>query len=294
MSSLPTYTGATRPSSPSAGDAIYLSDVNRLAVYDGDISEWRTFNSDGLVYNAAAPNELHYANGIYDSSSASYYINTQPKAHYDASLINGYDTAGNPAHSGVVSSWGDRSGNSNNLSQSNATNQPLFDSSSSNLNSKPSVVFDGSNDFLNLTDSITLTADFSMLVALKNVDANKAVAFGHAVTYTNVPWHRHINGSDYVFAANSGAITDPSNASVIAMTRASNSVKLYQNGGTPALTTTSSGTGTITVFGDSSLQHHNGEIAEAILFDSMISLTDLNTIHSYFANKYGFTTSTIS
>lgn len=294
MSSLPTYTGATRPSSPSAGDAIYLSDVNKLAVYDGDISDWRTFNSDGLIYNAAAPNELHYASGIYDSSSANYYINTQPKAHYDASLINGYDNAGNPAHSGVVSSWGDRSGNSNNLSQSNATNQPLFDSSSSNLNSKPSVVFDGSNDFLNLTDSITLTADFSMLVVLKNVDANKAVAFGNATSYTNVPWHRHSNGSDYVFAANSGAKTDPSNASVIAMTRASNSVKLYQNGGTPAHTATNSGTGTITVFGDSALQHHSGEIAEAILFDSMISLTDLNTIHSYFANKYGFTTSTIS
>lgn len=294
MSSLPTYTGATRPTSPSAGDAIYLSDVNKFAIYDGDISEWRTFNSDGLVYNSAAPNELHYANGIYDNQSATYYINTQPKAHYDASFINGYDALGNPANSGVVSSWGDRSGNSNNLSQSNATNQPLFDSSSSNLNSKPSVVFDGSNDFLNLTNSITLTADFSMLVVLKNINATQAVAFGNAVSYTDVPWHRHSNGSDYVFSVNSGARTDPSNASVIAMTRASSAVKLYQNGGTPAYTTTNSTQGTITVFGDSSLQHQNGEIAEAILFDSMISLTDLNTIHSYFANKYGLTTSTIS
>lgn len=294
MSSLPTYTGATRPSSPSAGDAIYLSDVNKLAVYDGDISEWRTFNSDGLVYNAAAPNELHYANGIYDSSSANYYINTQPKAHYDASFMNGFDGSGNPADSGVVSSWGDRSGNSNDLSQSNATNQPLFVSSSSNLNLKSSVIFDGSNDFLNLTSTITLATDFSMLVVLKNIDGNKAAAFGNATAYSAVPWHRHTNGSDYVFQANSGVKTDPTTASVIAMTREGTSVKLYQNGGTPAHTTSSSTSGSITVFGDSSLQHHSGEIAEAILFDSMISLADLNTIHSYFANKYGFTTSTIS
>lgn len=137
MSSLPTYTGATRPSSPSAGDAIYLSDVNKLAVYDGDISDWRIFNSDSVLYNSAAPNELHYAGGIYDQVSANYYLDVSPTIHLDGAFIDGSDATNNPASGSAVSTWVDRSGGSvsYNLTQSTGSAQATFDAVTEGKNS---------------------------------------------------------------------------------------------------------------------------------------------------------------
>ena len=54
---------------------------------------------------------------------------------------------------GFVTTWYDQSGNGRNGVQSTAANQPQIVSSGSvlNVNSKPSLQFDGSNDILNLT-----------------------------------------------------------------------------------------------------------------------------------------------
>ncbi|MCB0428571.1 MAG: hypothetical protein KDD54_00540, partial [Flavobacteriales bacterium] len=42
----------------------------------------------------------------------------------------------------------DRSGNGHDLSQSNPANKPLYLSSVANINNHPSILFDGTNDFL--------------------------------------------------------------------------------------------------------------------------------------------------
>jgi len=51
-------------------------------------------------------------------------------------------------NNGFVNSWLDASGNGFNCSQPNSTNQPIFISNSIMLSGKPTISFDGSNDFL--------------------------------------------------------------------------------------------------------------------------------------------------
>ena len=131
MSNLPTYTAGTKPASPAPGDVIYLSDTNKLAVYDGDISDWRLFNSDALVFNSAAPNEINYAGGLYDDPAANYYLDVSPIMHFDANFINGVDSSGNPAQGQPVVTWNDRSQSSLgiDLTQPEAVKQGDYDNS---------------------------------------------------------------------------------------------------------------------------------------------------------------------
>lgn len=56
--------------------------------------------------------------------------------------------------SNLVSDWTDQSGNGNNFSQSTAGNKPVYTASAQN--SLPTIVFDGSNDYLTTAASVTL------------------------------------------------------------------------------------------------------------------------------------------
>jgi hypothetical protein len=84
---------------------------------------------------------------------------------------------------GFVTTWYDQSGNANNATQTTAANQPQIVSSGSVIldNGKPSVEFDGINDFFDLTTSIT-TEDiqYSVIELIKrpNISAS-SVSFAN-------------------------------------------------------------------------------------------------------------------
>lgn len=295
MSSLPTYTGATRPSSPSAGDAIYLSDVNKLAVYDGDISEWRLFNSDGLIYNAAAPNELHYVGGLYDSSSATYYVGSTPYYHLDASFINGQDTAGNPADQGAVQSWTDRVA-SISATQTSAANQATYVPFDSSANNKAALSFGGSAKY-NLSSSISgLTSLTVLIVSRTNTGINYSSNLG-STSYQNSYWLKYTNGGDYVIGSNRGNFITQNQleaTSVYIVRRSGTDAEFRYNGGSSLWSGSHSNPQTVTQLGYNGLNYHKGYIYEIIIWDSALSDSDLNTSISYLGNKYGISTSAIS
>lgn len=293
MSSLPTYTGATRPSSPSAGDAIYLSDVNRLAVYDGDISEWRTFNSDGLIYNAAAPNELHYSGGIYDNSSATYYISNAPTYHLDASLINGADAGGNPADQGSISTWVDRVG-SISAAQTTASKQAKFVALDSSVGNKPGVSFDGTDEY-GLSSTIS-NASYTYIIVTQSSNVNYSVGLAGA-SYAHSYWFKYTNGNDYVAGAGRGNLTTQAQLdapNIYVVKQSGTQVDFRINGGAALWSGTSSSTKSITKLGYNALNRHLGVIYEIIVCDQAQSNSDLNTTLSYLGNKYGITTATVS
>jgi hypothetical protein len=72
------------------------------------------------------------------------------------------------ATNGFVTTWYDQSGSARNATQSTSANQPQIVSSGSLIlqNGKPSVQFDGSNDFLNRSESASnlFAANFSVFV----------------------------------------------------------------------------------------------------------------------------------
>lgn len=84
---------------------------------------------------------------------------------------NNLDTAALLAHTGAndgfIVTWYDQSGNTRNLTQSTAASQPKIVSSGSvitTINSKPSLLFDGSDDFLDGTTLATFldATDYTM------------------------------------------------------------------------------------------------------------------------------------
>ena len=306
MSSLPTYTGATRPSSPSAGDAIYLSDVNQLAVYDGDISEWRTFKSDGVVYNAAAPSELHYANGLYDSTSAPYYLDASPVMHFDANFINGVDTSGNPAIGGAVSTWSDRSGNviNYNLTQISADSQATF----ALTEGQNSLAFSG-GDFYSSGTTYTGAAgeDYTAVYVAKIPGATNGSIQYAPLTNGNNPSSMWFNASAYgdlVHGSTARGFTVNNQSAGTAMPtvfnplhlfivqRSSSTVTGYTGGNTQQFSHGSITNGTsISEFGRASASYTtSGSIFEVMFFDSALSTANMNAITNYAANKYGIST----
>ena len=84
----------------------------------------------------------------------------------DTSALTSFCGSGN----GFVTTWYDQSGNGNNATQSTAASQPQIVSSGSVIlkNSKPSVNFDGTNDFFSLSSSISTSTNYSFFTAAYN------------------------------------------------------------------------------------------------------------------------------
>jgi len=83
----------------------------------------------------------------------------------DTSSLTSFCGSGN----GFVTTWYDQSGNARNATQTTAANQPQIVSSGNVIlmNSKPSVQFDGTNDFLSTTSFSLVTNDISLINVFK-------------------------------------------------------------------------------------------------------------------------------
>ena len=106
MSSINIVTSLSRPSSPSKGDVYFESDTNRLLVWDGGM--WHVYNRDSMSFTSAKTEEIHYPQGIYSDSTATYYIATSPILHFDSSHIDGLTKTSPYANGEWVEYWHDR------------------------------------------------------------------------------------------------------------------------------------------------------------------------------------------
>jgi hypothetical protein len=90
----------------------------------------------------------------------------------DTSALTSFCGSGN----GFVTTWYDQSGNGRNATQTTAANQPQIVSAGSvlNVNSKPSLKFDGINDEFALSSTIT-TSIYSNFVVLKKTSTSSIV-----------------------------------------------------------------------------------------------------------------------
>lgn len=146
----------------------------------------------GTVIGPSTPPILTPLLDSYSGASASYSLRKLRTA-YSGSVIRvrrgsdnqelniGFDASGNldtsalssfvGANNGFVTVWYDQSGNGKNASQSTTTYQPLIVSGGTILttNGKPSIQFDGIDDFLycGLINNGTKPSDFSTLIVSK-------------------------------------------------------------------------------------------------------------------------------
>jgi hypothetical protein len=238
-----------------------------------------------------------------------YGISVVPNLHLDASILDGADAGNNPSNGDAVATWGDRSGNNNDFTE--ATNQPLFRSSL--LRGKAGVEFDGSNDILSDADFFS-SEDFSgetatmVVVGIPGRDGSGGFGVGTSdANYQFVKTSGVTNstdafgGSDYsanfLNARIGGAAVDsayrviPLSRPFINACKVGSDYKLYTNkrqryGRSMSGLTWSVGSGA-SLGGVGTYSALAGYICEVLIFNTVISDEDFDTIHTYLSAKYG-------
>lgn len=192
----------------------------------------------------------------------------------------------------AVSSWTDRAGTPHNAVQATGTKQPLYKTAI--LNGHAVLRFDGIDDFLR--SPLTLSQPDTVFVAFKSLVG----ASGVRVITDGGSLNSHLlrsfsNWEIYAGGAVVGAVAADTSAHVLAATYNGASSSLRVAGG--AGDSGSAGTGgmtalTIGIAGDQTNFPGNYDIAEVLIYNSALVLTDMNHIGSYLASKYGTTWTT--
>lgn len=233
-----------------------------------------------------------------------------PYAWYDAA-----DTSTITESSGFVSQWNDKSGNGRNASQAVGANQPV--TGSSTLNGLNTILFDGSNDVLNYTtpavaDFLSLSFFFvgrinsyanavPRICEITNASGNGRLWLSRDdspndnVLQTSVSYEGGANG---LYVSPNGVIILGSwfQANTIVrsgLTVGDYVIRCFKREFLGTLTT---GSGSVTSTSSSILRIGNssagtrswpGEIAELIIFNRSLQLSEITLIETYFQQKWG-------
>lgn len=281
-------TAANLPSSPATGDVYLETDTGKLRWWDG--TYWSTFNYDVQYDPNYAANQLGYSGGLF--ASTNYSITTQPHMHFDAAILDGSDKANNPTSGSAVSAWGDRSGQATNFDASQATGsaQPTFNVSGNDKY----VTFDG-GDVLNLANNNDRAAgnEFTLVTVAQAASSGAnhyMMPNVDSPTYSSVQLGYYTGTNQYhVRATKLGAVGQDyySNLNLLVVTRDSNNlVTIYRDGGSSLFNTTKATVFNFNSLGRSGGTYTTGDFYEVLMFNSVLSNSDLNTINSYLSNKY--------
>jgi len=240
---------------------------------------------------------------------ATYVISEFPVLHLDANVLDGSDSANNPSNGSFVSTWGDKSGNNNDFTE--ATNQPIFRSSL--LRGQAGVEFDGSNDILSDSDFFS-NEDFSaeeatmIVVGIPGRDGTGGFGVGtEDSTYQFVKTSNVTNATDSFgtsdYSANflssrlnaqaldSTYRQTPTSRPFINACKVGTNYQLFTNKRqrlSRSMTGLTFATGSGISLGGGGLNFPlSGYICEVLLFNTLLSDDDFNTVHDYLSEKYG-------
>jgi len=205
--------------------------------------------------------------------------------------------------------WSDKSGNGRNAYQATGASQPLLKTNI--LNNKNVVRFDGSNDILataasqvaNTTDGSftafavaqrTTASGFMTVVNQDNSTATRCSQFLNFAGNGNVESIGFVGGTPKFAYTSSGTIS-LSNFYILESTASTSTISAYSNGivGSGAVTG-----GNLAVPSQAvslgayptGQQYLNGDIAEVLLYNSVLSLTNRIKVEQYLQNKWGVLT----
>ena len=139
---------------------------------------------------------------------------------------------------GFVTTWYDQSGNANNATQTTAANQPQIVSSGSviNVNSKPSLLTDGTNDSFTITSISTNSTNYTLFnvgkrsasgVKYVGMAGNTSPGQGHLFwTDNNYYWQK---GNGYLVSTSTSATANQQIMSAVDLQSTANNTQ-YLNG----------------------------------------------------------------
>jgi len=235
--------------------AVKIGSTDVSKVYIGSTEVWSSFT--GLLDdypNAAAAYSLRKLRADYTGDAIEVRIDTTGQPTYDIGFVNGeldtatlegYCTGGLDAY---VTTWYDQSGNGRDVTQTTAANQPQIVSGGSVIliNSKPSIKFQDSTDFLRRTTSSGTSTSNTMAVVFKfNLSSGYGVIMSIGDTGSPCygllawgvsPYNRAIYNN--TFRSEDGVYTQ--NQEIWGSTTDTNSAKLWVNGTSETITNSTS------------------------------------------------------
>lgn len=245
MSTLDNYTSETRPAASSnSGLCIFNTDTKAIEVSDG--SNWLDYTYDFialypyLIDAVSSPSSDSAYSLRQLSSSATNCIRVRrdsDNAEQDIGFSsNVLDTSSLisfvGSNDGFITKWYDQSGNSVDASQTTAANQPQIVSSGSVITEggKPAISFDGSNDYLVLSSTLSLSTVHSIFAVAQTNDPT-AVLIGSTGPTANLNTN---NSSTYTYNAEGTfkalGSSSPLGHQALSVIRNEGTVTIYKNG----------------------------------------------------------------
>ena len=194
-----------------------------------------------------------------------------------------------------VSQWRDKSGNNNHVNQSNSTYQPAR---STNTFSKKTVEF--SLDYLNTSSNIlkAYTSYTKIVVAKQTSIATQGNIIGRSTGADTTMWYNASNNIKLYHNGNtiltSSIATTINTWNILSGTFDANALtaNIYVNGSSGGSATSPTVTQLTT---DSDVQigafgngnNFTGEIAEILIYNRVLSSTELKQVHTYLGQKWG-------
>lgn len=219
----------------------------------------------------------------------------------DTSALTSFCGVGN----GFVTTWYDQSGNTRNITQTTASFQPQIVSSGNTIvkNTKPTLSFDGSNDYLtggnilNLAQYTYLTVNSSNAIGNIQIIINKGYGSGYYPS-----WANFIISSKYRASVTYSGPAETTIFSTLTLSNDTlylsssiyNKLRIYSrtNGGNEASVAetrnivNSTEPFTVGVLGSLTNYFLNGRISEIIIYDNS-KLSDISSIESQINTYYG-------
>ena len=205
-------------------------------------------------------------------------------------IVNGNVTSVDP-NVGLFSTWKDKSPNQLSATQSVLNNKPTY--ALSEVNGRNAVLFDGTNDYLNLSQSIAISNDkwSHFFVYRRSANGTKSISIGNGnVTEdSNAFLHWYINNNIYSGSKNTQtAVLSPG----VNIGAVSKNVSLYLNNSKlPYTGSWGSGTNANTLGRYYGSYYHNNAICEVIHANILMPDYELNLISSDLIDKWKNTTS---
>lgn len=223
--------------------------------------------------------------------------------------LDAEDTTTITLNGSSVSQWNDKSGNGRNVTQGTAANQPTYQAAG--LNSKPTLSFDGTNDFLLGTSNIGLSGNpsFSLFTVQTGVAASSQVwvASGQNIAGKGVHWMSGSTGTVAWlgfdgFTQTATVTLSPSSAtpfiaSLLRTGTLGTDYSIFQNGNN--LTVTSANNNTVNLTDTpinigryvSNSNFANMKFSETVLVYGAINTSDRQKMEGYLAWKWGLNSS---
>jgi hypothetical protein len=246
MSSLTAYASSSArdsgsPAASNPGLCIFRTDTKAIEVSDG--TNWLVYNYDAIdspyLIDAITTSNCAYSLRQL-SSTASNCIrvrrssdNTEQDIGFSSNALDTSSlTSFVGSNDGFITKWYDQSGNSVDAAQTTAANQPKIVSSGSVITEggKPAISFDGSNDYLALSSTLSLSTEHSIFAVAQTNDTTAVLVGSTSPTSnfnTNSSTSYAYNANGYFQAIGSSS---PLGHQAVSIIRNAGTVTVYKNG----------------------------------------------------------------